>query len=88
MKHGVQLAGQLQGALNSRIVVEQAKGIVAERLQVGMDEAFDLIRSFARAQRRRLSEVAESVIAGSLKVNDLSDAHAQGSSAAKDVGHS
>lgn len=85
VKHGVQLAGQLQGALNSRIVVEQAKGIVAERLQVGMDEAFDLIRGFARGQRRRLSEVADSLIAGSLKVSDLSNARARNSGAAKPV---
>jgi hypothetical protein len=85
VKHGVQLAGQLQGALNSRIVVEQAKGIVAERLQVGMDEAFDLIRSFARAQRRRLSEASESIISGSLKVSELSDARARIPGAAKDV---
>jgi GAF domain-containing protein len=86
VRHGVQLAGQLQGALNSRIVVEQAKGVVAERLRVGMDEAFDLIRGYARGERRRLSEVAVTVISGSLTVDDLSASRAQHShgSRAKD----
>jgi hypothetical protein len=76
VRHGVELAGQLQGALNSRIVVEQAKGIVAERLQVGMDEAFDLIRGYSRGQRRRLSEVAVALISGSLKAADLAKTRA------------
>jgi GAF domain-containing protein len=83
VRHGVQLAGQLQGALNSRIVVEQAKGIVSERLRIGMDEAFDLIRGYSRGERRRLSEVAVTIISGSLTVADLltsRDLHSRGSS--------
>jgi len=71
VRRGVQLAEQLQGALDSRIVVEQAKGIVAERLQVGMEEAFALIRRYARSERRRLSEVAVDLIGGGLQVSDL-----------------
>jgi len=71
VRRGVQLAEQLQGALESRIVVEQAKGIVAERLQVGMEEAFALIRRYARSERRRLSEVAVDLISGGLQVSDL-----------------
>ncbi len=88
VRQGVELAGQLQGALNSRIVVEQGKGVVAERLQIGMDEAFDLIRGYARGQRRRLSEVAASVIGGSLTVNDLSEARAQSPQEARQRGTS
>jgi GAF domain-containing protein len=72
VKRGAQLADQLQGALNSRIVVEQAKGIVAERLQVGMDEAFGLLRGYARSERRRLSDVAVELIDGSLDVTTMS----------------
>jgi len=72
IRRGVHLAEQLQGALNSRIVVEQAKGILAERLKVGMDEAFALIRTYARNQRRKLSEVAGDLIRGSISTASLS----------------
>jgi GAF domain-containing protein len=72
VKRGTQLANQLQGALNSRIVVEQAKGIVAEHLQVAMDEAFNLLRGYARSERRRLSQVAVDLIDGSLAVTTMS----------------
>ncbi len=75
VKHGVDLAGQLQGALNSRIIIEQAKGIVAERRQVDMDEAFALLRSHARSSRTQLSEVARAVIDHALAPADL---HAPG----------
>lgn len=53
---------QLQAALNSRIVVEQAKGAVARRFGVGVDEAFELLRSHARTSRRRLTDVAHEIV--------------------------
>jgi hypothetical protein len=56
------LAAQLQRALDSRVVIEQAKGVLAGQLQRSPDEVFDLLRSRARATRRRLTEVAEEVI--------------------------
>ena len=71
VKHGTDLAGQLQGALNSRIVLEQAKGIVAERRQVSMDEAFALLRSYARSHRTQLSAVARAIIDHSLAPAEL-----------------
>jgi len=71
VRRGSHLAEQLHGALNSRIVVEQAKGIVAERLKVGMDEAFALLRRYARNERRKLSEVAVDLISGTLPTSDL-----------------
>ena len=71
VKHGTDLAGQLQGALNSRIVIEQAKGIVAERRQVDMDEAFALLRSYARSNRTQLSDVARAIIDHSLAPAEL-----------------
>ncbi len=55
---------QLQHALNSRIVIEQAKGVLAERRGCEMDEAFDLLRAFAREEGRRMGEVAADVVAG------------------------
>jgi AmiR/NasT family two-component response regulator len=65
------LAEQLQSALNSRVVIEQAKGVLAERARVNMDDAFHMLRSYARNHSRRLREVAESVIAESLPVEEL-----------------
>ncbi|MDO9377815.1 MAG: GAF and ANTAR domain-containing protein [Nocardioidaceae bacterium] len=57
------LTEQLQGALNSRIVIEQAKGAVSMIAGVGVDEAFTLLRNRARHTGTRLGEVAAAVIA-------------------------
>ena len=48
------------------MIIEQAKGVIAERSTVGMATAFDLLRSAARAQRRPLSELAAEVAQGPL----------------------
>ncbi|MGI5454188.1 ANTAR domain-containing protein [Streptomyces sp. CA-249302] len=56
------LADQLGQALTSRIVIEQAKGSLAARHSISVDEAFHLLRSHARSQRRRLTEVAREVV--------------------------
>jgi hypothetical protein len=55
---------QLQTALNSRVLIEQAKGVLAERLSIDMDEAFSTLRAHARANNRKLSELARAVVAG------------------------
>jgi transcriptional regulator with GAF, ATPase, and Fis domain len=60
------LAEQLQTALNSRIVIEQAKGVIAERRQLDMDRSFALLRDAARRSSRRLSDLAEAVVDGSV----------------------
>lgn len=61
-------ARQLQHALDSRVAIEQAKGMVAERLACDMDQAFGVIRSYARGHRRHLTEVAAEIIAGTLSL--------------------
>lgn len=59
---GRALNEQLQHALDSRVVIEQAKGFLAQRLGVSMDEAFTVLRRQARTTQRRLQDVARQVI--------------------------
>ena len=65
---------QLEVALESRVVIEQAKGIVAEHSHFSVDDAFERIRSFARAHNRLLSETARQIIDGTLQVEELTAA--------------
>lgn len=61
-----QSAGQLQAALDSRVVIEQAKGIIATRRDVDVATAFDLLRQHARDHNRKIHDVANEVISGDL----------------------
>ena len=63
--------GHLQHALNSRIAVEQAKGMIAERNHIDMDEAFSRLRYYARSNNRGLTEVAEALVAGTTDVKSI-----------------
>jgi transcriptional regulator with GAF, ATPase, and Fis domain len=65
------LAEQLQHALNSRVLIEQAKGVFAERAMVEMPEAFAAMRRYARSNGLALNNVAASVIAGSLDADAI-----------------
>jgi transcriptional regulator with GAF, ATPase, and Fis domain len=65
IQHRETLAEQLQTALNSRIVIEQAKGVIAERRRLDMDQSFTLLRGTARTSNRRLSDLARAVVDGS-----------------------
>lgn len=57
---------QLQHALNSRVVIEQAKGVVAQTKSVDMDAAFNMLRQHARSNNLNLRDVAEQVVSRSL----------------------
>jgi GAF domain-containing protein len=62
LRHGEILNEQLQSALNSRVIIEQAKGVLTQRGNLSMDAAFDRLRSYARSRNLRLSEVARQVV--------------------------
>jgi GAF domain-containing protein len=53
---------QLQTALNSRVIIEQAKGALSQRLGVNVEEAFDRLRNYARSQNLKLGDVARRVV--------------------------
>lgn len=65
------LAEQLQGALNSRIIVEQAKGALAQLRDVGVDEAFRLLRAYCRSTGQRLGDVASEIVGDSTSHPEL-----------------
>jgi len=64
---------QLQVALQSRIVLEQAKGLLAQLGNLDMDQAFAVLRRYARDHNERLSEVAQAVVARAMPAQQLLD---------------
>ena len=62
VRRAEELTAQLQFALNSRLVIEQAKGALARTLDIGVDEAFTVIRGYARDRRRPLTQVAQEAV--------------------------
>ena len=75
VSHHEVLVEQLQTALNSRVIIEQAKGMLAERLHTDVDSAFQVMRSQARRQGRRLGVVAGEVVDGTIEISQLESAH-------------
>lgn len=55
------LTEQLQAALTSRVIIEQAKGVLAQHSGLGMDESFNRLRGYVRSRNARLSDVARAV---------------------------
>jgi GAF domain-containing protein len=68
------LTEQLQTALNSRVLIEQAKGVLAERLHVDMADAFTVLRNGARSHNRRLSELAQAIVDGTEQIPEATTA--------------
>ena len=66
------LVEQLQFALTSRVIIEQAKGVLAERCRVDMGEAFTMLRKHARNNNLRLADVAKGVVEGSVELSQIS----------------
>ncbi|HEV7956262.1 MAG: transcriptional regulator [Microbacteriaceae bacterium] len=59
---------QLQYALESRVIIEQAKGVIAQMHRVGVDEAFGMLRSYARRNGLHLRDVAEQIVGRTLSL--------------------
>jgi transcriptional regulator with GAF, ATPase, and Fis domain len=68
---GQVITAQLQSALESRIAIEQAKGIIAEYMSISVDDAFTLLRNHARMHNDKLTEVARRVISSALRPDAL-----------------
>jgi AmiR/NasT family two-component response regulator len=71
LRHSEMVTEQLQTALNGRLLIEQAKGILAERRHISLTEAFTMMRSYARNHNRLLSQVARAIINQTPDVTDL-----------------
>lgn len=62
--HGEELARHLQRALDSRVLIEQAKGVVHERHGIDLEDAYRALRREARSSNRKLHDVCRDVVAG------------------------
>jgi transcriptional regulator with GAF, ATPase, and Fis domain len=71
IRRGEVLTEQLQTALNSRITIEQAKGVLAHAGNVEMDQAFQALHSYGRARSTRLSEIAALLVTGRLEPSEV-----------------
>lgn len=72
------LAQQLQHALESRIIIEQSKGVMSGRYGMTPDAAFEILRSYARTHRRKLRDVAQEVVSGDVDLLRTLRAHESG----------
>ena len=71
LRLSLQTTQQLQHALDSRVIIEQAKGAIAAWLGCAPGQAFDLLRAYSRSNNRRLAEVAGDVVEGQLPAGNL-----------------
>lgn len=66
IRRGEVLTEQLQYALHSRVIIEQAKGVLAQAGNLDMDRAFQVLRDYARNRNGRLGEIARQLVSGTL----------------------
>jgi AmiR/NasT family two-component response regulator len=71
IRRGEVLTEQLQAALNSRVIIEQAKGVLAQHGSLTMHVAFDRLRHYARSHNLRLTEVARQIVETDLAADVL-----------------
>ena len=72
MRHSVKVAEQLQTALDSRVIVEQAKGMLAHQGGLAMTDAFAVLRRYARRNNRRVTDCAHAVVDSTLTLDVMS----------------
>lgn len=72
--HAIRVQEQLQRALDSRIVIEQAKGFIAQTHGTDLDTAFGLLRSHARSRQELLADTARAIVDRTLPVPDVANA--------------
>ncbi len=73
LSDGHVVTSQLEAALESRVLIEQARGIVAEHHHVSVDDAFTLLRAYARKHNRLLRQTANDIIDGTLDPDALAE---------------
>jgi len=80
IREGNLIEEQLHRALDSRVMIEQAKGVIASSLSLTMDQAFALLRKYSRDRNLTIREVAESVSGRELKAEDIAKVAGQSTS--------
>ena len=71
VRRGEVLTEQLQSALNSRIIIEQAKGVIAQIYTVDIDQAFELLRGYSRRHHLRIGNVARALVTDPASIPNL-----------------
>jgi AmiR/NasT family two-component response regulator len=68
LRHQEILTEQLQTALNSRVIIEQAKGVLAERYGLDPEQAFTVLRNYARNHNHPLTKLARDLVTGTVRI--------------------